>query len=159
MTPRKELYVKIRQALSEIPQLEYIDVYRNQFAANKEYYPQYWTAALIRINNIQFESMVEGRQEGNASIDIYLYTKDGWLDQHQGTADAEGGLIEIDLIDAIAEKLQFLSGDLFTPLHQTGDEVEDNSLDGIMSYKLNFSSNIYRRLKYPYTNKRITVTP
>lgn len=142
----------------QVPGLEYVDYYRNQFGAGKEYYPQYWTAALIRINNIQYESMVEGKQEGNATVDILLYTKDGWMDQHNDTADNEHGLVEIDLIDNVAEALQFLYGDLFKPLHQTTDEVEDNSLEGIMSYRISYDTLVYRRLIKRYNNHKITIT-
>lgn len=153
MTPRKELFTKIKDALSEITQLEYVDLFRDQFGANKEVYPQYFTAVLIRINNIEYQSMIEQKQEGNTDIDILLYTKDGWMDQHNNTSDPDSGLAEIDLLDSIVEKLQFLKGDLFKPLHQTGETIEDNSLEGIMSYKLNFSTMIFRRLTYKYTNK------
>lgn len=158
MTPRKELFIKIKAALMQVPGLEYVDLYRNQFGAGKEYYPQYWTAALIRINNIQYETMTEGKQEGNATIDVLLYTKDGWTDQHNLTADSEHGLAEIDLIDNIAEALQFLQGDYFKPLQQTSDEVEDNSLEAIMSYRITFDTLIYRRIVQKYTNRKLTIT-
>jgi hypothetical protein len=154
MTPRKELFIKIKQALSEISQLELVDLQRKQFTNPKENYPSYWTAALIDINNIAWEAMVNQRQEGFCNVDVILYCKDGWLDQHNGTADDEHGLIEIDLIDEIVEKLQFLQGDYFKPLHQTSDESEDS--DGeIMSYKISFSTILYRTINPKFTLKKL----
>lgn len=102
--------------------------------------------------------MVEHRQEGKADIDILLYTKDGWLDQHHNTADGGGGLLEIDLLDSITEKLQLLQGESFRPFEQVSEDVEDNSFEGIMSYRLNFSTLVYRQVNYKYQTKRITIT-
>ncbi|MDV6170223.1 hypothetical protein R1T16_17435 [Flavobacterium sp. DG1-102-2] len=158
MTPRKEIFDITRQVLEQITQLELIDLYRNQFGGAKETYPQYWTAALIKVNNIQWEDMVNQRQEGTVTVDIYLYTKDGWLDQHNTTADAQNGLIEINLIDEIVNKLQSQQGTQFKPLQQTDDVIEDNSLEGIMSYRLSFETNVYKQVNYPYTNRKITIS-
>ena len=155
MTPRKELFIKIKTALALIPQLELVDLQRKQFSNPKENYPTYWTAALIDIKNITWETMVEQKQEGKCNVEIILYCKDGWLDQHNGTNDDEDGLIEIDLIDTIVEQLQFLQGDYFKPLHQTADETEDS--DGeIMSYKISFSTVLYRKINPKYTFKKLT---
>ena len=155
MTPRKELFIKIKEVLALIPELELVDLQRKQFSNPKENYPTYWTAALIDIKNITWETMVEQKQEGKCNVEITLYCKDGWLDQHNGTNDDEHGLIEIDLIDTIVEGLQFLQGDYFKPLHQTADETEDS--DGeIMSYKISFSTLLYRKINPKYTFKKLT---
>lgn len=154
MTPRKELFIKIKEALAAIPQLELVDLQRKQFSNGKENYPGYWTAALIDIQDIKWETMVEQRQEGNCNIEITLYCKDGWMDQQNGTADNEHGLIEIDLIDNIVEKLQLLQGDYFKPLQQTGDSSDD-LISEIMSYKINFNTLLYRKINPKYTNVRL----
>lgn len=155
MTPRKELFIKIKQALTNIPELELVDLQRKQFSNEKDNYPSYWTGALIDIKNIAWESMVEQKQEGFCNVDVTLYCKDGWLDQHNDTADQEHGLIEIDLIDKIVEQLQFLQGDCFKPLHQTSDESEDS--DGeIMSYKISFSTVLYRKINPKFRNVKLT---
>ena len=156
MTPRKELFIKIKEALTQIPELELVDLQRKQFSNPKENYPSYWTAALIEIKAVRWESMVENKQEGECTIDVILYTKDGWLDQHDTTADQEHGLIEIDLQDTIVEKLQFLKGDYFKPLELTNEANEDD--DGeMMSYRLSFSTLIYRRVNPQYSLKKITI--
>jgi len=155
MTPRKEIFIKIKEALKTIPELELIDLERNQFKLPKENYPSYFTAALIDIKAIRWESMVNNNQEANCTIDVTLYTKDGWLDQHDTTSDNEHGLIEIDLQDAIVEKLQFLKGDYFKPLELTNEEPE--LLYEIMSYKLTFSTLIYRQINPVYSNIRMSI--
>ena len=157
MTPRKELFLAIKNALMTIPQLEYVDLYRRQFENNGKDFPQYWTAALIRISSIKYETMTEQNQEGNTLVDVIFYCKDGWLDQHSATTDPEGGLIEIDLLDAIAEKLQFLQGSQFKPLQQTEDETEESSMEAVMSYRQSFSTRIYRRLKPKYHNQKLNL--
>jgi hypothetical protein len=156
ITPRKELFITIKNKLKEIPELEYIDLFRNQFVKNdQEDFPSYWTAALIRINRISWETMTEQIQEGKCFIDVILYCKDGWMDQHNNTSDPEDGLMEIDLLDAIAEKLQFLFGEQFKPIQQTEDETEEVSMDEIMSYRQSFSTLLYRRLAPKYQPKKI----
>ncbi len=157
MTPRKELYIKIKQALSTILTLELIDLQRKQFSNPEKNYPNIWTAALIEIKSIAWESMVEQKQEGNCSIEVTFYCKDGWMDQHEGTADAEHGLIEIDIIDTITENLQFLKGDYFKPL-ELSSESSGNEDSGIMSYTLTFTTLIYRRVNPKYTNRTLTIT-
>ena len=158
MTPRKELFIKIKEALNEIPELELVDLQRKQFSNPEKSYPTCWTAALIEIKSIRWESMVENKQEGECTVDVVLYTKDGWSDQHNTTADQEHGLVEIDLQDSIVEKLQFLKGEYFKPLQLT-NEVNDEQDSQMMSYLLSFSTLIYRRINPQYSLKRITVNP
>ncbi len=158
MTPRKELYIKIKEALTQIPQLELVDLQRKQFSNPKENYPTYWTAALIEIKAVRWESMVENKQEGECTVDVILYTKDGWLDQHDTTADDDHGLVEIDLQDTIVENLQFLKGDFFKPLQLTNEANEDEDSE-MMSYRLSFSTLIYRRINPKYSNRTITINP
>ena len=158
MTPRKELYIKIKEALTQIPELELVDLQRKQFSNPKENYPTYWTAVLIEIKAVRWESMVENKQEGECTVDVILYTKDGWLDQHDTTADDDHGLVEIDLQDTIVENLQFLKGDYFKPLQLTNEANEDEDSE-MMSYRLSFSTLIYRRINPKYSNRTITINP
>ncbi|MDK7675095.1 hypothetical protein QP547_04630 [Weeksella virosa] len=157
MTPRTELYIKIKEVLKTIPALEYVALFRNQLS-NPERFPDLWTAALIKINAIEYTTMTEENQEGNCSVEIYLYTKDGFTDQHATTEDSDEGLIELELLDSITEKLQFLKGDYFKPLKQSTDEALDQELDGIMSYVLRFDTQIYRSVNKNYhQNKKIKI--
>lgn len=156
MTPRKELYLKIRDAVGEIAGIEYVNWHRNQFASGKEI-PECWTACLIKVVSIKWETMVEQVQEGNAIIEVYLYTKDGFADQHYQTADVDDGLHEIELIDEVVERLQFLKGDLFKPLQQTDDEDEETDYHGLMCHKLVFSSLVYKKTGQKYFPKKLSI--
>lgn len=153
MTPRKELFIKIKERLQEIPQLELIDLHRNQFESDK--FPNLFVAALIRINKISWETMTEQNQEGTATVDVVFYCRDGWNEQHAGTKDHNGGLTEMDLLDEIAEKLQFLCGEQFTALEQFEDETVEQGMAGMFSYRQSFSTMIYRKLAPRYSNKNI----
>lgn len=155
MTPRKELFIKIKEALMTIPELELVDLERQQMQSDK--FPDLFVSALIKINKITYETMTEQNQEGNTSVDVILYCRDGWLNQHNGTEDTEHGMNEIDLLDDIAEKLQFLKGDQFTPLQQTDDEPQEQTMQGMFSYRQSFSTMIYRKLAPKYQNKTITI--
>lgn len=157
MTPRKELFITIKNQLKNIPQLEIVDLYRAQFENNK--LPNIFTAALIRINKIDWDCMTEQNQEGQVTVDVLFYCKDGWMDQHHITTDPDDGLTEIDIIDEIAEKLQFLNGNQFTDLHQTSDETLEQSHEEIMSYVISFQTMIYRKLNNKYPQKgKLTIT-
>lgn len=155
MTPRKELFIKIKQALMTIPELELVDLERQQMQSNQ--FPDLFVSALIRINKITYQSMTEQKQEGEANIDVILYCRDGWMNQHNGTEDFEHGLNEIDLLDSIAEKMQFLTGDQFTALEQVEDETEEQSMSGMFSYRQSFSTNIYRKLNPKYSPQKISI--
>jgi len=155
MTPRKELFIKIKEKLMTIPQMELVDLERKQMQSDR--FPDLFVAALIRINKISYETMTEEKQEGNVSVDVILYCRDGWLNQHNGTEDPQHGLNEIDLLDTIADKLQFLQGEQFKPLQQTEDETEEQEMKGMFSYRQGFSTMIYRKLAPKYQPKKITL--
>lgn len=155
MTPRKEIFIKIKEALQTIPQFELVDLDRGQMSAEKE--PHLFVAVLIRINRINWETMTEQNQEGRASVDVTLYCRDGWLNQYQNTEDTEHGLNEIDLLDAIAEKLQFLRGEQFKPLEQTGDEIDSQTMKGNFAYRLSFDTMIYRKLAPKYKTVKMSL--
>lgn len=155
MTPRKELFIKIKEALMTIPELELVDLDRGQMQSEK--FPNLFVAALIRVNGITYDTMTEQNQEGSTSVSVILYCRDGWMDQHQFTDDTDHGLNEIDLLDAIANKLQFLNGEQFKPLQQTEDETENQNMDGIFVYRQSFSTRIYRKVAPKYTNTKITL--
>lgn len=155
MTPRKELFIKIKEALMTIPELELVDLERQQMQSDK--FPDLFVSALIKINRISYETMTEQNQEGMTSVDVVLYCRDGWMNQYNGTEDTEHGMNEIDLLDAIAEKLQFLKGDQFTPLQQTDDEPQEQTMQGMFSYRQSFSTMIYRKLAPKYQPTTITL--
>ena len=156
MTPRKELFIKTKEALALLPVLELVDLQRKQFNQPKENWPSYFTAALIEIKAIKWETMVEQKQKGVTTLDVTFYCKDGWMDQHNGTADPDHGLIEIDVIDSIVETLQGLRGDSFTPLDLDNEESVDE-VEEIMSYKISFSTIIYRKINPRFSKQKLTV--
>ncbi|SDE76771.1 hypothetical protein [Riemerella columbipharyngis] len=155
MTPRKELFIKVKKALMPISELELVDLQRNQMSSDRFAY--LFVSALISVNAIQWQSMTEQNQEGTATVLIDLYCRDGWRNQHQHTEDGEEGLMEIDLIDRIAEAVQFLRGEQFRTLTLESDEVISNTMDGMFQYRLTFSCNLYRKLKPLYNNQKITL--
>lgn len=157
MTPRKELFIKVKEKLKEIPELELIDLQRKQFTNEKENYPSYYTAALIEIRSITWAMMVEQKQEGKCTLDVTFYCKDGWMDQHDSTSDPEHGLIEIDIIDNIIEKLQGIQGEQFKPLNHVFEEPVEEG-EEIMSYKLSFETSLYRFINPKYTYQKLKIT-
>ena len=157
MTPSKEIFVKIQEALKPIEKLELIDLDRKQFQKGKENYPGCFTAALIKLPRINYQSMVEQRKEGTAEIEVVLYCKDGWMHQHQNTADPNNGLTEIDLIDTIVEALEGLTGNCFTQLEQTVEDENEISEDDLMSFSIQFSTNVYKLINPKYTKQKISL--
>ncbi len=158
MTPSKEIFIEVQKALKPIAKLELIDLDRKQFQKGKENYPGNFTAALIKFPRIQYQSMTEQVKEGTAEIEVILYCKDGWMDQHQKTADANNGLTEIEVIDDIVEALEGLCGISFTDLEQTLEEENEISEDDLMSFRIVFSSKVYKTVNKKYTNRGLTIT-
>ena len=70
MTPRKELFVKVKQALATIEGIELIDLQRGQFDNPENGYPEIWTAALIQVMPIAYEKMTQHVQEGECEFHI-----------------------------------------------------------------------------------------
>lgn len=158
MTPSKEIFVAIQNALKPIEALELIDLDRKQFNKGKENYPGCFTAVLIKIPRINYETMVEQVKEGKATVEVVLYCKDGWMDQHQNSADPNNGLIEIDLIDDIVEALEGLTGASFTQLEQTVEEENEISEDDLMSFNIGFSTTVYKTVNKKFSSKKLTIT-
>lgn len=160
MTPRKELFIEIKKALvANVSELELVDLDRKQFDQTEKESPGCFTACLIKSPTIQWQTMVENVKEGTAEIEVTLYTKDGWLNQHNTTEDNEHGLIEIDLIDKVTEALEFLYGESFKPLELINEEESEISEKELMSFRLTFSTMVYKRVNYPYQKKKLTLTP
>jgi len=155
MTPCKEIFLAIRTALNAVEGIEYIDLYRNQFAKDKESYPPYLTSCLIKIADITWGSMTEQQQEGLVNVEVILYCFDAWAEQ-QNAAGGEG-LIEIDLIDGITNALQFLYGGQFKSIQQTTDKTEDTEVNGLMAYKLSFSTLVYKKVKPKYSSRKMQI--
>lgn len=158
MTPSKEIFVEVQKALKPIEKLELIDLDRKQFSQGNENYAGCFTAALIKMPTINYQSMVEQRKEGTAEVVVILYCKDGWMHQHQNTADPNNGLTEIDLIDNIVEALEGLTGSSFTQLEQTVEEENEIAEDDLMSFRIAFSTKVYKTINKKFSNKKLTIT-
>ena len=157
MTPVKEIFIEVQKALKPITKLELIDLDRKQFDSGKENYPGCFTAALIKMPRIEYKPMTEQRKEGVTDVEIILYCKDGWMHQHQKTADPDNGLIEIELIDEIVNALEGLSGESFTQLKQILEEENEISEDDLMSFRIVFSTNVFKTVNKKQTNKKLTI--
>jgi len=155
MTPRKELFIKVKEALANIAALELIDLQRGQFDLEEKQYPNCYTAALIQIMPINYTTMVEHQVEGICTFHVDFYCKDGWMDQFNTTPDPTHGLIEIDVLDEITNAVQFLVGEQFKPVQLANEEELSINDAGIMSYRLTFSTHIYKRTTYGYTNAKL----
>ena len=151
MEPKEEIYLLIRDRISEISDIEYVDFNRGQYAPGKETYPAYDIACLIGIANIQWQTMTEQLQEGVATVEVTLYTRDGFAATHFGTENENDSLAALTLANQIAEKLQLLKGNLFKPLEQIKEENLEININAIAAYKLTFTTLIYRKTTSRYS--------
>lgn len=156
-TPRKELFIKIKKALANVRGLELIDLQRGQFDTPEKGYPDVWTAVLIQIMPIRYSTMTEYAQQGECEFHIDFYCKDGWTNQHLGESNTDDKLMELDILDQIADVLQFLYGEQFKPIEQIGEQQLQTN-NGIMSYRLTFSTLIHRQKKYPYQKRKLIIS-
>jgi len=155
MTPRKEIYLAIKDELVTIPEIGYVDLHRNQFAPGKESYPPHAVACLVKVVAIQWDAMSEQMQEGSALVEATLYLFETHPNPEVVGVDS---LVAMDLIDAITAKLRFLKGELFKPLEQMLDESLETEVDGLLAYKLSFISTIYKRTAPKYQEVANPVT-
>jgi len=155
MTPRKEIYLAIKEELLTIPEMTYVDLQRNQFAPGKASYPPYAVACLVKVVSIQWDAMSEQMQEGSALVEATLYLFETHPDPEVEGVDA---LVAMDLIDTITAKLRFLKGELFKPLEQILDEAIETDVDGLLAYKLSFIATIYKRTAARYQEVANPVT-
>ncbi|WBX72907.1 hypothetical protein PG913_08320 [Tenacibaculum pacificus] len=157
MTPSKEIFIEVQKALKSITKLELIDLDRKQFQKGKENYPGCFTAVLIKMPSIQYQNMTEQIKEGTTTLEIILYCKDGWMEQHQNTGDPNNGLSEIEIIDDIVKVLEALSGKSFTKLTQISEEENEISDDELMSYRISFTSKIYKTVNKKHSLKKLSI--
>jgi hypothetical protein len=150
MSVRKEFITSVKTKLKELGVFELIDLQKGQFNDPEQSYGQVYTAALIEIDDIQWEAMTNRTKEGKATIRVYLYTKEGFADQHHKTNDPEGGLTEIELQDNVTETLDGYKGNCFKPLSLSREGAVPVPHFGIMGYQLEFTTWVYQRLKQKY---------
>ncbi len=141
MTPRKELYIVIKNALTPINAIELIDLHRNKLKL-----PELFTAVFIKINQIEWQNMTNQNQEGKCSVALTLICQEGWANQFNNTTDANDGLSEIELLDTIIAKINGLHGNSFTDL-QLASEADNEDETNTTSYTLTFECLVYRNLK------------
>ena len=65
--------------------------------------------------------------------------------------------MELDILDKITDTIQFLQGEQFKPVQQVREEELRLSDDGIMSYRITFTTRIYRQTPYPYAGRRLQI--
>lgn len=154
MTPRKRIFNSVRDKIKTISGIEMVDLQRNQMGNPEKNYPTLFTTALISLKNISWETMTNQLHEGKTVVEVSLYVKDGWIDQHDKSAD---DFNEIDLIDEVIEALQGLFGDGFRPLNLINENAGQDYVE-MMEYKLEFSTSIYQTINQKYTNKSISIS-
>lgn len=158
MTVRKEIFVKIKTILEQIPEIELVDLQRKQFSAPQDGAPTYNTAALVELKSMSWGSIMGQKQEGTATVDVVLYVKNGWSGQNGVTNHDDFDLVEIDLHEKIIKRLQSLKGDAFKPIQLTAETAEE-AVNEMMCYRLAFTTDVYRDLSLVYTNRLLDNHP
>ena len=150
MTLRKAIFTAVKQRLKTIQALELVDYNRNQFAGERV--PNAFTAGLIKIMPLQVEAMTNHQVEGDITIQVSLFTKDGWLNQY-----AANDFIEIDLIDEVIEALHMIELSHFDKLKLVREDEIQNTGKAAWGYILEFQTKTLRSFNYPYSNKTISI--
>jgi hypothetical protein len=158
MSVRKELITKTKETLAGLTLndkkvFKLIDLQKGQFDNPEKAYGTIYTAALIEIDDIRWEAMTNRVKEGQATIRVYLYTKEGFADQFYTTPDPKGGLHEITIQDIVVEGLDTLKGECFKPMYLSNEGALPAPHFGIMAYKLEFTTWVYQQLKSKYVSK------
>ncbi|TDL99610.1 MAG: hypothetical protein C4K58_06880 [Flavobacteriaceae bacterium] len=155
MTPRSELFIKIKEALSGLPFFELIDWNKGQFDnPENSLYGTIYTAALISVDGIEWGNRSGEVKEGTATITITLHTKDGYQNQFEGVDDPHEGLSEIYLIDQTTTALEFLTGEYFKPLQLT-NEGGLPTTEGDFAYTLTYETTCFNQLPKRYVFNRL----
>ena len=158
MNVRKTLFSNTKAALANLSLFQLIDLQRGQFENPKGAYGTIYTAALIEIARIPWEDMTNRRKEGQATLSVYLYTKEGFADQLAGTPDPDYGLAEIELQDQIIHALEGMLGSCFTAFRLSSEQRMPAPHFGLMAYRLDFQSRVYMDLN-AYTLQKLTLNP
>jgi hypothetical protein len=136
---RSEIYKDIKEALSEIQELEYIDLQKGQMARSTQNYPLPLPAALVEFKPVAWSNTGD-QQLGELVISVYLYV-DLVTDSFVGS-EAETETFELlDMQDTIAEKIQNLSGDYFSPLQRVADAIHEYGIR-YMCFRVDFKTEI-----------------
>lgn len=128
-------------------QTQWTDVWKAQVGANdikEKQYPFNFPAGFISIGRIQWEDMTLNVQEGNVLIDVYLFfNKFG--DTFEGATDKEDSFADIDVVETIADELQWLEGSPFKELTLVIEEdlAERYNRPG---WKLTFKTIVYKQV-------------
>ena len=148
MALRNDLYLAVSNKLDQLNRFEWIDLYKAQLDNKNEAYPTGFPCAFVSVSRIQYEDMTMNAQEGNAQVDVWLFFNKGG-DTFMDAADKSHSLEVVDITDEVVRAIQWLEGDTFTPLQQTGD-VDITEQFKRPAYKLSFTTETYTKLINPH---------
>lgn len=100
----KKLYLKLYELLSEIPEIQYIDLNFGQLMEEKP--PLKYPAVLIGINIVNTEDFQEVFQQNNAEFTLTLIHRANESNSLFSEEKREKNMEYLDLCDKIHEKLQ-----------------------------------------------------
>lgn len=148
MSIRKELYNKTVEKLDSLSMYQTIDLNKGQINNPQKNYPISYPAALISIDQINWQDMTFNTQEGNVILNVYLFFE-RFGDTFKGASDKENSLEILDQIHTTAQSLQWLySENYFTELNLISEEDLTQNFDR-PAFKISFSTNCFQKLKIP----------
>ena len=148
MSLRKDLYLAVSNQLDQLKRFDWIDLYKAQLDNKNEHYPTGFPCAFISISRIQYEDMTMNAQEGRVQIDVWLFFNKGG-DTFMDAADKNDSLEILDITDEVVVAIQWLQGECFTPMQQTGDEDLTEQFKR-PAFKLSFTTETYTKLTHPF---------
>lgn len=107
----KKLYLKLYELLSEIPEIQYIDLNFGQLMEEKP--PLKYPAVLIGINIVNTEDFQEVFQQNNAEFTLTLIHRANESNSLFSEETRAKNMEYLDLCDKIHEKLQGYEGESF----------------------------------------------
>lgn len=140
--PVEKLYLDVRQWLSEVNDLRWIDLEAGQLEIPEESYPVQFPCALIDFVDAGFENEQRGNQQGLISlvvrvgIDVY---EDFHMIDAQSASDAGTAVKRLNLITQIHKALHGRETDYSTPLSRLSIQGERRD-DGIKVFAITYGT-------------------
>jgi hypothetical protein len=148
---RSKVYKEIQtRLLKQLPDLQYVDMQKGQFAKIQQNYPIPLPACLIEFGTVTWSNAENGSQLGKTTVRVYHYV-DLVTDSFDGAEQESETIKLLDVQDSAFEALEGYDGEDFNPLNRINDQPPQYG-ERFICFRTDFATTLFvtkKRQKAP----------
>lgn len=135
----KDLYIELAEKVSQIPGIEWVDLWHNQVNFLEDEHPFPTPAVFLSFRTMIVEDARENMQIMRLQVEAYLFYET-FADTYKGSVNQGSALDFLDLMNSIYAKLHGTTGENYSEMRRTGFNPVDTGSAGNL-YQITFECN------------------